>query len=271
MVCGMSALVPYDQLFKQQVANSFSRSAATYNQVAELQRRVANQLLSRLPQQRVNDLLDLGTGTGYALPVLRQYYPDARLLGLDLAEGMLNYTASHRANTASEFYLMCADAEYLPLADQSLDLIYSSLSVQWCRDYSRLFDECYRVLKPGGQLHIATLGPKSLWQLREAWQQVDNDPHVNAFLPLDSVIDSSQLLQLTSTQVELIELSYPDLTSLLKALKTLGASVVEGRPASGLGGRERLRLLNQAYQTFRRPDGLLPLTYEVYFFSWTRT
>jgi len=266
----MNALVSTHQLFKQQIANSFSRSASTYNQVAELQRRVADQLLSRLPKQSINNVVDLGTGTGYALPRLRKNYPDAKLLGVDLAEGMLNYIASNRVETADELNLICADAENLPFADQSLDLIYSSLSVQWCRDYSKLFDECYRVLKPAGQLHIATLGPKSLWQLREAWQQVDSDQHVNEFLPLDALIESSRLLQLNSCDVETIELSYGDLPSLLKALKTLGASVVEGRSASGLGGRERLRLLNQAYQTLRRPDGLLPLSYEVYFMSWTK-
>jgi len=227
----MNAVVPTYQLFKQQIANSFSRSASTYNQVAELQRRVADQLISRLPKQPINHVVDLGAGTGYALPRLRTNYPDATLLGVDLAEGMLNYIASNRDDAAGELNLICADAENLPFADQSLDLIYSSLSVQWCRDYSKLFDECYRVLKPGGQLHIATLGPKSLWQLRDAWYQVDKGQHVNEFLPLGAVIDSGKLLQLTSMQTELIEISYLDITCLLKA----------------------------------------PLTYEVYFLSWTRT
>lgn len=258
--------------FKQSIAASFSRSASQYDQVATLQRQVADQLLNGLPlssaEQSIDRVLDLGTGTGYGLATLRQHYPQACLLGLDLAEGMLKFTASR--HKALRLHLICGDAESLPYADNSVDLIYSSLSVQWCRDYSALFAECQRVLRPGGELHLATLGPESLWQLRQAWRTVDRHQHVNRFIPLVELQRHTGSLRVLSQHSDIIQLAYDDIQSLLKALKTLGASVVEERSTSGLGGRKRLVSLDQAYRIYLRSDGQLPLDYQVYFLSWRK-
>lgn len=250
--------------FKQQIALSFSRSASSYDQVAQFQRQVADQLLSHLPAASMNQLLDLGTGTGYALTTLCQTYPSAKVLAVDIAEGMLTYAAQQNTEQGSITYL-CADAEALPLAEHSVDLIYSSLSIQWCRDYPRLFKELHRILRPGGQVLIATLGPRSLYQLRDAWSVVDDEQHVNQFSDLESLLFSASDFQLTCQKTQMINLGYADLDQLLKSLKALGASVVEGRALNGLGGRQRLRLLREAYERFRQADGLLPLSYEVYF------
>lgn len=266
--------------FKQSIAASFSRSAPQYDQVATLQRQVADQLLNGLPiqcaEQPIERILDIGTGTGYGLVALRHRYPQTGLIGLDLAEGMLTFTASQLTflDTSQDrelkIHLICGDAEALPLADNSVDLIYSSLSVQWCRDYAALFAECQRVLRPGGELHMSTLGPQSLWQLRQAWAEIDEQQHVNQFLSLKELHHHRGSLRVLSQHSKNIQLAYRDMATLLKALKTLGASVVEERSAMGLGGRERFAALEQTYQIYLRSDGQLPLDYEVYFLSWRK-
>jgi malonyl-CoA O-methyltransferase len=265
----LTLVTPY-QAYKQDIATRFSRAASTYDTVADLQREVADTLLSDLPIQALERVVDLGCGTGYGLPALRKHYPTSQLLALDIAQGMLQQVRSAHADL--ELVPLCADAEALPLADGQVDLIWSSLAVQWCSDYKRLFAECYRVLKPGGRLMLAILGPKSLYEMRAAWQNVDQLPHVNRFTAIDHLLAlQPQDLRLLKSQTCCYTLTYPDLRAVMKALKMLGASAVEGRQSlAGLGGRDRLAQLSRAYDGFRQSDGSLPVSYEVYYLHWCK-
>ncbi|WP_417579603.1 malonyl-ACP O-methyltransferase BioC [Nitrincola sp.] len=266
----MLTLVTANQAYKQDIASRFSRAATTYDTVADLQREVADTLLSDLPIQTLERVVDLGCGTGYGLPSLRKRYPSSQLLALDIAQGMLQQVKSVHAEM--DLVPLCADAEALPLADAQVDLIWSSLAVQWCSDYKRLFAECCRVLKPGGRLMLATLGPKSLCEMRAAWQSVDQLPHVNRFVALEPLLALQPPgLQLLKSQTAFYTLTYPDLRAVMKALKMLGASAVEGRQSlAGLGGRDRLQQLTRAYDHFRQQDGCLPVSYEVYYLQWCK-
>jgi ubiquinone/menaquinone biosynthesis C-methylase UbiE len=142
-------------LNKHRIADSFSRAAQTYDAAAELQRQIGHQLLESLPDTRPDRVLDLGSGTGYFTPLLRQRFASSQLVSLDLAQGMLAYARQHRPDSHAAW--VCGDAEALPLASDSLDLIFSSLAIQWCERPDRLFAEIARVLRPGGRFVVATL------------------------------------------------------------------------------------------------------------------
>ena len=87
----------------------------------------------------VNDVLDLGTGTGSGAAIVVRRFPDARVVGVDLSEEMLERA---RANVpAAEFRR--ADASALPFPDQSFDLVTHANMIPF-------FDEVGRVLRPGG-------------------------------------------------------------------------------------------------------------------------
>jgi malonyl-CoA O-methyltransferase len=249
---------------KCDVARSFSRAANSYDRAATLQRRVADELFSLLAHQRApQTLVDLGCGTGYSLPALRQRFNDAQLIGVDLAEGMLAYASEHHSEDCQQW--VCGDAEDLPLADASIDLLFSSLSLQWCENVSALFSEIDRVLAPGGKAFIATLGPETLFELREAWQNVDGYAHVNRFIPrqaLDTAIAASGLRVQWRQATEV--LYYPTVTALTRELKQLGVSNVNRDRPQGLASRKRLQALQQAYETFRQPAGL-PASYQVWY------
>ncbi|MGA3683844.1 methyltransferase domain-containing protein, partial [Pseudomonas graminis] len=80
---------------------------------------------------------------------------------------------------------VAGDAENLPLRDASVDLMFSSLSVQWCPDFSAVLSEARRVLKPGGVFAFAILCVGTLYELRDSWQAVDGMVHVNRFRERD--------------------------------------------------------------------------------------
>lgn len=254
-------------LDKRQVARSFSRAAASYDSVAELQRQVGERLLQRLPDTPAAVVLDLGCGTGFFTSALQQHYPQSTLVGLDLAEGMVAYAASHQQND----HWLCGDAEALPLADNSVDVVFSSLAIQWCENNQALFAEIYRVLKPSGYFVFATLGPDTLHELRTAWRAVDDYVHVNRF-------DEQSQLSSAATEAgfmldaggsawseQMITLEYDKLKTLTRELKSLGAhNVNSGRPA-GLTGRRRLQQLMTAYEQQRNDNARLPASYQAWY------
>lgn len=252
------------QVNKQDVARSFSQAAPTYDQVAALQRSVAEHLLAKIPDQAFTSILDLGCGTGVVSAQLAQRFAASTVFGLDIAEGMLEYARSQFSQPA--LHWCCADAESLPLQDNSVDLVFSSLAVQWCADFQQLCNEVIRVLKPGGFCVLATLGPNTLHELRSAWQQVDGYVHVNRFI--DSAAVTGAALKAgfgCEFWQQDIVMRYSELRQLTAELKALGAhNVNRGRP-KGLTGRQRIEKLKAGYETFRCADGSLPASYDVYY------
>ncbi|SEM78454.1 malonyl-CoA O-methyltransferase [Pseudomonas sp. ok272] len=246
---------------KRQVAASFSRAAASYDSVAELQRAVGAELMARLPTGHAPDRwLDVGCGTGHFSRALAQRFQRSEGLALDIAEGMLN----HARPLGGAHHFMAGDAESLPLRDASCDLVFSSLAVQWCVDFAAVLSEAYRVLKPGGVLAFASLCAGTLYELRDSWREVDGMVHVNRFRGFSTYqqLCADSGLKVLSLQRCPHVLHYPDVRGLTHELKALGAhNLNPGRPG-GLTGRARILALIDAYEQFRQAQGL-PATYQV--------
>ena len=253
------------------VRASFDRASASYESAAGLQARVAAELLERLAvfafEPRV--VLDLGAGTGRVTRELKRRYRRALVIALDLAPGMLREARRHQ-QLWRRFERVCADALRLPLADASVDVVFSSLMLQWCEPLDTALAECRRVLKPDGFFAFSTFGPDTLHELRGAWASADGYNHVNHFVDVHEVGDALVRAGLMEPvlDVDRVEVSYPDALSLMRDLKAIGAhNVTAGRPRA-LVGRARLKRMQDAYEAFRRDDRL-PATYEViYGASW---
>ena len=263
------------RLHRPEVRASFDRASATYEAAAVLQARVAEELLSRLEPFNFKPavVVDLGAGTGRMTGELKKRYRRALVVALDLAPGML-HEARHHQQLFRRFERVCADAMRLPLADASVDVVVSSLMLQWCDPPDQAFAEIRRVLKPDGFVAFSTFGPDTLRELRSAWAEADGAEqaysHVNHFTDMHDVGDAVVRAGLSEPvlDVDRMQLTYPDATALMRDLKAIGAhNMTAGRPR-GLVGRGRMKRMQQAYEAFRR-DGRLPATYEVvYGVAW---
>jgi malonyl-CoA O-methyltransferase len=257
------------RLDRASVRASFDRASATYESAAGLQAQVAGELLGRVDgfglEPRV--VLDLGAGTGRTTRELKRRYPRATVL--DLAPGMLREARRHQL-LWRRFERVCGDAQRLPLAGASVDLVFSSLMLQWCEPLDAAFGEVRRVLKDGGFFAFSTFGPATLTELRSAWAQADGHNHVNHFIDVHDVGAALMRAGLAEPvlDVDHIELEYPHARALMRDLKCIGAhNVTAGRPRA-LTGRTRLARMEHAYEAYRR-EGSLPATYEViYGASW---
>lgn len=258
-------------LSKAQLRASFERAAPVYDQVAVLQREVGARLLERLALVRMvpQVVLDVGAGTGNSTQGLARQYRKARLIALDLAVAMLRQVR-RRSPWLRSWQLVCGDAERLPLADASCDLVFSNLTLQWCQDLDSAFAEMRRVLRPGGLLLFSTLGPDTLKELRASWAAADGRTHVNAFIDMHDVGDALLRARFAEPvmDMETLTLTYADARGLMRDLKTLGAHNVTAGRAHGLTGKGRLTAMLAAYEGLRC-DGVLPATYEVvYGHAW---
>ncbi|MCW5591202.1 MAG: malonyl-ACP O-methyltransferase BioC [Burkholderiales bacterium] len=261
---------------KRDVRRSFDRAARTYDEAAFLQREVCARLVEHLEPMRLSPrrLLDLGCGTGHAFDALAKRFPSASLLGLDIAPAMLE-----RARRRSPWWrrmlasghpaLVCADAERLPVAPASVDLVFSNLVLQWC-DPARAFAEASRVLSNGGLFLFSTVGPDTLKELRAAFAQADGAPHVNRFVDMHDLGDALVHAGFADPvmEMETITLEYDSVTAIVRDLKAIGAVNSLPSRSRGLPGRNRWRRMTEAYEGFRR-GGVLPATWEiVYGHAW---
>jgi malonyl-CoA O-methyltransferase len=248
---------------KAAVAESFSRAAPLYDSAARLQRDVGAQLLQTLDdwQRAPSRVLDLGCGTGHFCPALQARFPGADYVGLDLAPGMVQYARAHCADAG---LWLVGDAESLPLASASVDLVFSSLAMQWCTRPEHLFAELSRVLAPGGMCVFTSLGDQTLHELRAAWAAVDAHQHVNSFIPVAELAAvTAGIPGLTARfETRILKMEYARVRDLLDELKTLGAHNVNRARRSGLTSRRALQGMLQAYESWRS-EGVLPATYEV--------
>lgn len=270
------------------VRRAFGRAATGYEATAVLQHEVENLLLERLeilatpPAQLLDQaraagielpfkrpperILDLGCGTGRASAALRKRYPKAEVIALDMALPMLREAKRH-ASWWRPFRRVCADARALPLADQSMDLVYSNLCLQWIENLPTVFAELRRVLRPGGWLLFTSFGPDTLTELRQSWAAADQQAHVNVFLDMHDVGDAMLAAGFRDPMldVEHFTLTYRDARQLMRELKAIGAGNADSARPRGLTGKSRLRRMLDHYEGFRNGDGVLPASYEVIF------
>ena len=234
---------------RQHLRRTFSRAAKHYAQAASLQAEIEDRLLEqldfldgRIPQR----ILDLGSGPGRATALLKKRWPKSQILAMDLALPMLQQI---RTRWFRPIHKICADASHLPLADNTVDLVFSNLCLQWVDDLPDALNELRRVMRPGGLLLFTSFGPDTLLELREAYRNCDLDPPLSPFAPIQAI--GAALVECGFHQPVLdrdhIPRSYHDVLSLMHELKTIGATDARTNRQRGLSGRQRLQKVSAAY------------------------
>jgi malonyl-CoA O-methyltransferase len=259
---------------KAHVRASFDRAAKTYDAAAVLQKLVRDEMFDRLGLIKVapHSILDAGCGTGHGSFQLQKRYRSAQIFSLDLAFGMLQKTYAQQSwlsKMVGHKRLVCADIENLPVADNSMDIVWSNLALQWCNDLDQSFTEISRVLKPNSLFIFSTFGPDTLKELRTASN--NGKTHVSRFIDMHDIGDALTRNGFTAPvlDVERYTLTYDDVKAVMQDLKSIGANNATQGRGRGLTGKSFFKQLAAQYEQFRL-DGKLPATFEViYGHAWT--
>ena len=252
---------------RRRLKRSFGRAAAGYAEVAVLQREVEARLLEQLEVlgERVPArVLDIGCGPGRASGAMNRRWPRSEIVALDIALPMLREVPK-QTRWWRPVRRVCADATQLPLADGTVDVVFSSLCLQWVADLPAALAEFRRVLRPDGLLLFATFGPDTLLELREAYFEAgERAPPLSAFAPIQPIGDALVAAGFRDPVLDrdLFTLTYPDVRTLLHELRAIGAGDARTQRPRGLAGKARHAAMTAAYEA-RRRDGKLPSGWEV--------
>jgi len=113
----------------------------------------AKHALARMPVETGDTVLDLGTGSGYALRALRDAAGVGRGYGLDASPEMLRNARSYTDDDVVGF--LRGEFGSVPLAANSVDHVWSMEAFYYAQDPSRTLREVRRVLRPGGTFYCA--------------------------------------------------------------------------------------------------------------------
>ena len=249
--------------WQRNVAQSFSRAAPRYLALAGAQQQMGEALWQHLPR-RATSILDLGCGPGHWTLRLATHYRTIAL-GLDLAPGMLaeaqrrylDHQQRH-LQRGQRCHWLCGDAARLPLANASLDLVFSNLALQWCPNLDQTFRELHRVLAPGGTALINTLAPGTLTEVAEAWSR---PAALLDFAPSERVVAACHAAGFEVGVEQLAErFHYPDFGAVMASIKGVGAQRPSAPGQAPLTRRD-LQYARQRYERYREAAGL-PVTYQ---------
>lgn len=256
----------------QEICNAFNKHASEYEKNARVQTEIGSRLFERLDYLAMKPeyVLDLGCGTGYFTALLKARYPDAQIVGFDLAHAMLLESAGKK-EVEGNWHLIEGDMQKLPFANGIFDLVFANQVIHWASSLPPVFRELNRVMRKDACVMFTTLGPDTFKELKQAWQAADSFSHSNDFADMHHIGDSLMTERLLEPVVdmELLTVHYKSLAQLTRSLKAQGIPNIHEKRNKGLTGRGAWTAFEKAYESLRTPEGKYPLTYEIiYGHAW---
>lgn len=262
--------IAYSNKFR--IAQQFSRAANTYNSAADVQLDIAFDAMTFVSSYYKSGL-DIGCGTGRISQHLSNRCDN--LVAMDLSFGMLAYAKKDSLVSGPSICWLQGDADCLPVADNSIDMVFSSMVLQWSDNQQSVMSEISRVMSTGSKSILAIMCDGSLNQLNDSWQNIDSQRHVNHFSNAQSWynVAKSQGLKVTMQQKQYVTWHH-NIRELLSSIKSIGANVllknkdltesliVDNKNAVN---RHTLQHLETFYQQKYAKNMQLPLTYQVCF------
>ena len=246
----MSASKHSSDLRPRDVRRRFDRAAARFHEADFVHRVTRDGLLERMRPMTsaAATVIDLGSATGAAIPLLEKRFRRARVIAVDFSAPMLQVVRSNKTLFSRRLAVQ-ADARALPFADASVDVIFCNLMLPWTDDLDAVFTSVARVLRKDGLFVFSTLGPDSFMEIRDAWGTIDAGEHVNRFADMHDVGDALVRAGLRDPvlDVERLAVSYRSAGALLRDLTTTGARNSLRNRQRGLMGRERFRRFTSAF------------------------
>lgn len=253
-------------LDKEKIARSFSRSAVTYDKHADLQKRLAADLVRSIRSLKLkpHKILDVGTGTGEVAFLLNKAYKKADIIGSDIAPGMIKRAGEK--NRSGKISFEVADAESLPYSDGTFDLVASSTAYQWVENLNKAFSEASRVLKKGGNFAFVTMGPKTHAELRRSFKTIvdRNAEYFHKYSSAEKIMSALKKsgFKILSVRREVIREKYKSFKDIFRKIKGLGAVNASKDLPKGLRSRSKMSELAGYYEKNFRISGGVYGSYE---------
>ena len=270
---------PTNDLDPLAVRRQFARRAGRSGEPEFLLREVERRMLEHLDLVRLEPavIVDAGCGRGAGLLALRQRYPGAALIGVDLAEAMARLARValappprgmlarlRGAPAVAPAHLLVADMMQLPLAPSSCELVWSNLALHWCAQPQEAIAQWHRVLRPGGLAMFSAFGVDTLMQLRSAGATLMDFPDMHDLG--DALVHAGFADPVMD--MERIDLSFASAAAALAEIRALGGNALRGR-FRGLRGGATRRQWEERIGAEAGADGRVTVSFEIiYGHAW---
>jgi SAM-dependent methyltransferase len=160
----------------------------------DMGRSVANYIRRRMPDFQPTRILDMGCTVGHSTLPYKEAFPDAEVIGIDVAGPQIRYAHARAAGLGADVGFLQRNAEATGFPDASFDLIVSHILLHETsgKAMPAIMRECHRLLKPGGVMIHADLPPFNLMDPftqfildNETWY--NNEPFWGAMREIDQI------------------------------------------------------------------------------------
>jgi malonyl-CoA O-methyltransferase len=252
----------------QRIHADFQRLGCRSDQNTAVSKTLGENLLQRLVSFNLQPqvIVDLGAGRGIFTEALAQHYPEAQVIAVDYALSQLQNRGVAKKSA------LCARAEILPFADNSVDLLFCHLMLHWCANPEVVIHEIQRVLKPNGVLLFSVLAPDSLQELRHVFLTLSDKPTIPTFTDMHNWGDLLQQAQFKNpvVDVEYFNVYYDNFSQLMLALRTQSPTYFLHNMNKGLMTPRQWQRLETAYEAYRDEYGLVVTLEMVYGIAFGR-
>ena len=253
---------------KLEIKNNFSRHASLYDKYADVQNLAANELIKRTPPSgSIEDILDIGCGTGSYTLELRNKFKNASITALDISEEMISMAKRKLGHAAAEFIV--GDAESANLSGRH-DLITSNATFQWFDDLALALERYSKALKPEGSIIFSMFGPLTFRELGGAIKEVFGPAAQisSGRFPARDVVAASMIRYFSRSAAEevVVKRRYASLTELLKRIKYTGTRGV-GLARAHQWSRNVLNRVEEAYIS---TTGSIEASYQIFYCKASR-
>jgi malonyl-CoA O-methyltransferase len=265
-------------LDRSAVRRQFDRRADVPDPGDFLLREVERRMLERLDLVRVSPerILDVGCGLGDGVRRLRGRWTAAEVVGVDhssrrvaraasidrpslgaWAQGLKRRLTGRPADPGASGPLgryLVGDAHCLPVAPNSVDLVWSNLALHWFDDVPAAIGEWYRVIRPGGLLMFSAFGVDTLAEVRALGLGLPALPDMHDIG--DALVAAGFAEPVMDT--ERLSVTWTDPARLVADLRGLGGDARRSRPAGLATPRRRDAALAGLRALGRPPRGTEP-------------
>lgn len=261
---------------KHRISHNFDKAAHVYTSRARVQAKVSEYLCDVYLGGKTGEYplaVDLGCGPAPRIDRLNRCAQ--QIIGIDISMNMLLEASSSSGPIKSEF--LRADVEQLPLLNQSVDLFYSSMALQWCTEPVAVFNQLDRCLKVNGRGILAILVKGSFSSLTKAWDALGKPARVNSFRKYSDWINAASRFDWDlQSEIKTFSTEHNDLIDMLNSIKGVGANTkLENEkmetskviPNQTFLARSELRAVSEYLKRESKSSDSLYLDYKVLFLN----
>jgi len=201
----------------------------------EVARRLVDRLNDVSPNKKFPIAVDIGSLSGHVRKCIQHTAKNKGIVSLHQLEMseelLLRDQGHHHPEAVDVFYDIWHQNEpKLPYESDSVDVVFSSMSLHWVNDLPHVFKEICRILKPDGVFLGAMLGGSTLQELRSCFAIAEQERFGGVYSHLSPFVRDSEVgaliqnagLNLPTADSDLLTVRYPDMFTMMEHLRGMG-------------------------------------------------